>query len=143
MKNRNFKPAFNQSIKTNSVLKKLFIGFLILALSLIFLTFTQDANTAFAASETTIKNTSCANGSDPSTCEALDLLDQVLNFMAIIIIPVITIVLVVGGVQYTMAGGNPENVRAAQQRLFKAALALVLFAVMWSVLKWLIPGGLE
>ncbi len=96
-------------------------------------------------------------GCDPnvtSTCESEDtctdlendcaLIDRInggLNLMAFITLPIIILMVVVGGVQYSASNGDPSKVQASKDRIYKALLALVSFIFMWSFLQWLIPGG--
>jgi hypothetical protein len=49
--------------------------------------------------------------------------------------------MILGGVQYSLAGDKPEAVTAARQRITNALLALVIFALTYTFLQWLIPGG--
>ena len=76
-----------------------------------------------------------------SSCAIFRRFDQILNFMALLVVPLSSIVIVIGGIQYATAGGNPEAVKSARARIFNGALALVCFILMWAVLQWLIPGG--
>ena len=85
---------------------------------------------------------SCSDRTDPSSCEGFELLDDILNFMAMLVIPIVVIMIIVGGIQYSMAGGNAEALKEARNRIFKAIVALICFAGLWSFLKWLLPGGL-
>ena len=88
---------------------------------------------------------STAGGSSTCTasddCTLLNRLNDILNVMAFLVIPISSIVIVVGGIQYATAGGNPDALKGARGRIFNGALALVCFLLMWSFLKWLIPGG--
>ena len=52
---------------------------------------------------------------------------------------VITIMIVVGGLQYITAGENSQKVQAAKQKIFNAVLALVLFILMYALLSYLVP----
>ena len=70
-------------------------------------------------------------------------LNDVLNLLATLVIPIVSIMIIVGGIQYSMARNNPEALKNARARIYKAILALAAFIGMWSFLKWLIPGGLE
>ena len=91
---------------------------------------------------TTITNNSCADDADPSTCEGLKTIDLILNLLAVITMPVILGVIIVGGIQYSASGGNPEANKAALKRIFTAVIALIAFVGLWSFLQWLIPGGI-
>ena len=97
----------------------------------------------FANTETTSESRStCTDEADPETCAGFQLVQQVLNYMAAITIPIISLVIIVGGIQYSLAGSNPQALATAKSRLMKAAIALVTFVGLWGFLKWLIPGGL-
>ena len=85
---------------------------------------------------------SCSDPTDPSSCQGFELLDDILNFMALLVVPIIIIMVIIGGIQYSMAGGNADALKEAKSRIFKAAAALVCFVGLWSFLKWLLPGGL-
>ena len=87
--------------------------------------------------------TTCDDLSDPNSCQALQTIDTLLNFLALLVMPVATIMIVIGGIQYSMAGDNSESIKNARAKIFKAVLALIGFIGLWSFLKWLIPGGLE
>ena len=54
---------------------------------------------------------------------------------------VVTAVIIVGGVQYSMAGDNPQAVAAAKQRIINGLIALLVFFLIFGFLQWLIPGG--
>lgn len=55
---------------------------------------------------------------------------------------VVTISLVVGGIQYSSAGGDPGKVSAAKKRIYNTLIALVAYIFMFAFLQWLIPGGI-
>ena len=64
------------------------------------------------------------------------------NFLSAGVGVVIVIMVIIGGIQYSTAGGNPSAVAAAKQKITNALLALVAFIFMFSVLQWLVPGGI-
>ncbi len=49
---------------------------------------------------------------------------------------------VIEGIRYLTARDNEAQVAMAKRRLLEIVIGLALWAVMWSLLKWLIPGGL-
>lgn len=55
---------------------------------------------------------------------------------------VITLMIVIGGVQYITARDNPQAVQAAKQKIFNAIIALVLFILMYAILLYLVPYGI-
>lgn len=87
------------------------------------------------------RETTCLDVQDAQRCKGLQVLDKVLNFFAIIIVPICGVLITIAGVQYMVSRNNPEVSAAARMRIYKVILALVMFAGMWTFLKWLIPGG--
>ncbi len=115
---------------------------LILGFGSLFLVLTfSDMNVVFA--QTDLPTSTCTDATDPETCQATESINVILNFLAVLVVPIVIIMIVVGGIQYSMAGNNPEAIKNARARIYKAVLALIVFISLWSFLKWLIPGGLE
>ena len=55
---------------------------------------------------------------------------------------VILLMLTIAGVQYMTAAGQPEQVRAAKNRIQNAITGLVLFLIAFAVLNLIIPGSI-
>lgn len=55
---------------------------------------------------------------------------------------IVTISLIVGGIQYSAAGGDPGKVSTAKKRIYNTLIALVAYLFMLAFLQWLIPGGI-
>jgi hypothetical protein len=55
---------------------------------------------------------------------------------------VVVLMLVIAGIQYISSAGDPGAIKAAKDRIVNAITALVLFALMYAILSFLIPGGL-
>lgn len=74
------------------------------------------------------------------------LLDKYLNpfvgFLSVIAGVVIVISIIVGGIQYSSAGSDPNKVSAAKKRITNALVSLVAFIFLVAFLQWIIPGGL-
>ncbi len=49
--------------------------------------------------------------------------------------------IVYGGILYASAGGNPEQVKKARTIFLNVAIGVIAFAGMFTVLNFLIPGG--
>lgn len=79
---------------------------------------------------------------DDSNCEVFSTIKDVTNVLAGVAGVVIVGVMIAGGIRYSMAGADPAKVQAAKQMIINAILALVLFAFGYSIVQWLIPGGL-
>lgn len=69
-------------------------------------------------------------------------LNQVVNILSGLVGIVVVISLIIGGIQYTLAEDNPQKVGAARARILHALIALIMFAFIYAILQWLIPGGI-
>ncbi len=56
---------------------------------------------------------------------------------------IITAMVVIGGIEYSTAGGDPQKVSAAKQKIFNALIALLAFALLTSFLQFIVPGGIK
>ena len=68
-------------------------------------------------------------------------LNTIVNFLSAAVGIVVVGVIIMGGIQYTLAGGNPTALAAARGRITNALIALVLFMFIYAFLQWIIPGG--
>lgn len=50
--------------------------------------------------------------------------------------------IVYGAILYTSAGGSPEQVKKAMTIITNVVIGIIAYALMFSVLNYLIPGGL-
>lgn len=55
---------------------------------------------------------------------------------------VVVAMIIVGGIQYSIAGDNPQKLTAAKMRITNALIALVAFMFLFAFVQWLIPGGI-
>ena len=51
-----------------------------------------------------------------------------------------TIGIVIAGIQYASAKDNEQQVAKAKMRIFQIVIGMVIWAVLYVALKWLIPG---
>jgi hypothetical protein len=49
--------------------------------------------------------------------------------------------IILGGIQYTMAGDSPDAIGKAKARIMNGLIALAAFLFIFSFVQWLIPGG--
>ncbi len=54
-----------------------------------------------------------------------------------------TIGVVIAGIQYMTARDNESQVAESKKRLFNIVIGLASWAIMWTVMNWLIPGGMS
>ena len=66
----------------------------------------------------------------------------ILRFLTYGVGIVVTLMIVIGGVQYAAAGDNSQSVAAAKSRIFNAVIALLLYIFAFAILNFIVPGGL-
>ena len=82
------------------------------------------------------------NGDTIETNPIIRYLRGIIQFLSIGVGLIITISLVMAGIQYSSSRDNPQLVQAATQRITNAMIALLTFIFMAAILNFLIPGGL-
>lgn len=55
---------------------------------------------------------------------------------------VVIIMIIIAGIQYSSAGGDPQKVAAARQRITNALFALVVYIFFFAIIQWLLPNGI-
>jgi len=65
-----------------------------------------------------------------------------INFLAALVGVAVVISIIYGGIQYGSSAGDPQKITAAKTRIRNALIALVTFMFLFSLLKFLLPGGL-
>lgn len=80
--------------------------------------------------------TTCAEDNNGIQCllgQAVDILSIGIGIFGVIGILIV-------GIQYLTAGGNEEKTRKAKRRMFEIVIGLVAYAVIYALLKFLLPG---
>ncbi|HSX05976.1 MAG TPA: pilin [Candidatus Saccharimonadales bacterium] len=86
--------------------------------------------------------TNGGNCADISQCDLFkNYLNPFIDFLAALVGVAVVISIVYGGIQYGSSGGDPQKVTAAKNRIRNALIALVTFIFLFSLLKFLVPGG--
>ncbi|MEX2006678.1 MAG: hypothetical protein WD877_00655 [Candidatus Saccharimonadales bacterium] len=118
-----------------------------------------DATTNPEAPNQPKTNTSQSQQSDPDICNKdnptnaslskclennpiVKRINQVVAFLSAGVGIIVIGVIILGGIQYAIAGDNPTAVAAARQRILNGLIALLIFILTFSFLQWLIPGGI-
>ncbi len=66
----------------------------------------------------------------------------ILRFLTYGVGVVVIMMIIVGGIQYSAAGGNAQAVGAAKARILNAVIALILYIFAFAILNFVVPGGL-
>lgn len=53
-----------------------------------------------------------------------------------------TLGIILCGIQYLTAKDNEQKVAKAKSNLFNIVIGLIAYALLWSFLQWLLPGGI-
>jgi len=72
----------------------------------------------------------------------LDLTFGIIRFLSVGVGIVVVASIVIAGIQYTMAGNNPQNVETAVNRIRTSLIGLLIFIFAYAILDFLVPGGL-
>lgn len=65
-----------------------------------------------------------------------------INVLSAMVGITVVIMVIIGGIQYSAAGDDPQKVQEAKKKISNALLALVAFIFMYAFLQWVVPGGL-
>ncbi len=90
----------------------------------------------------TFFNWNCDNKDGKKNEQITPLLVTIVNWMAAGVAIAVIGGIVYGAILYTSSGGNAEQSKKAMGVIRNAIIALVLYFAMWSLINWLVPGGL-
>lgn len=79
---------------------------------------------------------------DKDNCGIIEYLVIFINVLSALAGVVIAASIAYGGIQYSMAGSDPQKVSAAKARIRNAIIALLFFIFGYGFLNFLVPGGL-
>ena len=88
----------------------------------------------------TFFNWGAATGNCPSITETVVI---IFNWAAVGVAIVVVAMIIVGAIQYITGskGGEDKKAKAGMGTIRNAIIALVLYMIMWSLLNFLVPGG--
>lgn len=83
------------------------------------------------------------SGCKSISCNKLitDYVNPTIKLLSALVGIIVAISIVVAGVLYSSASGDPSKVSAAKDRLTNAVIALLAYLFMMGFLQWLLPGG--
>jgi len=114
-------------------------------LSLLVTTFLLQASGAMAAAASSpdCQNTTTSTALKNCVTQSplVQDIQKIINFLSAGVGIVVIGVIILGGIQYSMAGDNTQATGAAKQRIINGLIALVAFIFMFAFLNWLLPGG--
>lgn len=78
---------------------------------------------------------------DPENNPLTKYLVVAINFLSGAVAIVVTIVIVMAGIQYSTAGGDPGKTAQAKKHILNAIIALLAYFTLFMFMQWLVPGG--
>jgi hypothetical protein len=95
------------------------------------------------ASSSSLYDPDAASCVDDSNCNFIDkFINPTIKFLSAGVGVVVTIMIIIGGIQYSSAGSDPQKITAAKRKIMNALIALLLYIMLFAILNWLIPGGI-
>ncbi len=85
--------------------------------------------------------TACT-GQESTACGLFTYINTAIKLLSALIGIVVTGMIIVGGIKYSMAGSDPGAVEKAKKLIFSAILTLVGYGLLFAVAQWLLPGGI-
>lgn len=82
-----------------------------------------------------------ASADDENHCGILDYLVLFINILSGLATIAIVGSIIYAGIQYSMSGSDPQKVSAAKDRIRNAVIALIFFVFGYTILNYLVPGG--
>ena len=82
------------------------------------------------------------NAGDISKNPIVGRLNTIVKVLSGLVGVVVVGVIILGGIQYSIAGDKAEAVSAAKKRIINGVTALIAFLFIFAFLQWLIPGGI-
>lgn len=111
-----------------------------------------DLSTASGVKESDDPSTKCkievndckesSENTNASNCRIVYYLNLFIRILSGMVGVAVVAVIIIGGIQYSMSGGDAQAVAAAKKRISNALLALVIYAFSFAFLQWIIPGGI-
>jgi hypothetical protein len=65
-----------------------------------------------------------------------------INVLSVVVGIVILGMVVFGGIRYSLSRSNPQEVQAAKGHLTNAIIALIAYVFIYTLLQWIVPGGI-
>jgi uncharacterized membrane protein len=75
-------------------------------------------------------------------CGILALILVIFNWVAVGVGTIVLLMIIVGAIRYMTARGSADQAKKGLDIIRNALMALGLYIAMWSLLNWLVPGGI-
>ncbi len=80
---------------------------------------------------------------DPQKCDFIkQYVNPGINLLSIAFGLIAVISIILGSIQYSSAGGDPQKVTQAKQRISKTIVAILAYLFLYAFLQFIVPGGI-
>lgn len=84
-----------------------------------------------------------ATNCDQASCDIVNnYLNKAIDLASALVGLTVVISIIMGAIQFSASGGDPQKATNARNRIRNSVIALVAFLLLYSFLQFLIPGGL-
>lgn len=81
----------------------------------------------------------CTDGSCPIVNKYIN---PFITMLAGLVGIVAVIAIIIGGIEFSSAGGDPQKAANGKRHIRNAIIGLVAFIFFWAFMQWVIPGGI-
>jgi hypothetical protein len=102
----------------------------------------RDAQSVECARDTAIQE--CGPTGADGTCDLYaKYINPLIWFLSAVVGLAVTIGLIINGIKYSAAGGDPSQVANAKKGIKNAIVVLLAYLFLLSIMNWLVPGGIR
>lgn len=81
-------------------------------------------------------------GSNPSSCLYAKYINPIVNLLSAAVGIIVVAAIIVGAIQFSTSGGDPQKAANGKKHIQNALLGLVVYLLLFGFLQFIIPGGL-
>ncbi len=74
-------------------------------------------------------------------CGFIKQINTFISFLSVIVGIACAFGIIIGGIEYSMSGGDPKKAASGKDHITKAVIAVVLFGFLYTFLQFIVPGG--
>ena len=86
-------------------------------------------------------NSASTTGDKPSDCGFIKRINDLITFLSVIVGIACALGIIIGGIEYSMSGGDPKRAASGKDHITKAVIAVVLYGFLYFFLQFIVPGG--
>lgn len=88
------------------------------------------------------KSDETVNGPNDTGCLFYKYINPLVGLLSAAVGVVVVIAIIIGGIEYSSSGGDPQRAASGRKHITNALLGLLVYFLLYAFLQFLIPGGL-